>query len=506
MGPAKRVRTGWVSYLRVSTNEQAQKDLSLPAQRRSIESYAERHGMKIVREYAEAVSGLDSRRPVFRRMLEDAFSTDGNVAAIVVHHSSRFSRDATEARIVKSKLRKLGVRVHYVCQEITDDPMGVLLEGFFEMIDQYESQINGVRTAAAMREAVRQGYFPGAKAPYGYAKHPVEIRPGVTRNVLVPDEHEAEVLREMFRLYLGENGAKGVARSLNERGLARRNRPWNKDLVLAELERTTAIGTYHWGRFVSRARTPRPPSDWVSLTVQPVVERETFEVARALRCRRAPRIRGRHPEGGRYLLAGVVRCGICGASYQLETSGKGAVDGVYKYTYYNCRASCRSGREICAGYRIPTSVLDSAIKGFIVRGVCGSVRVKALAESLGSPLTLATQERKVRQAREKRTRTLECLGEWETLLAAGGPVPSGANDRLEVLRQELQEADTHLERVERQRAQVSALASLPVPRIEELWTSLITHDEHVARVYLRHLIERIDVHGSRVVVVPRCAA
>ena len=44
----------WVSYLRVSTHEQALRELSMPNQRRAIEAYADRNGHTIAREYADA--------------------------------------------------------------------------------------------------------------------------------------------------------------------------------------------------------------------------------------------------------------------------------------------------------------------------------------------------------------------------------------------------------------------------------------------------------------------
>ncbi|MDJ0762808.1 MAG: hypothetical protein QNJ97_07435 [Myxococcota bacterium] len=37
-------RNVWVSYLRVSTSEQAEKDLSIPAQRESVAAYVSRGG------------------------------------------------------------------------------------------------------------------------------------------------------------------------------------------------------------------------------------------------------------------------------------------------------------------------------------------------------------------------------------------------------------------------------------------------------------------------------
>ena len=98
--PRGERRTEWVAYVRVSTTEQAERDLSLPAQRRAIETYAKAHGATIAREFVEeGHSGTDPHRPAFRCMLEDALRPGSDVAVIVVHHSSRFTRDAMEARV-----------------------------------------------------------------------------------------------------------------------------------------------------------------------------------------------------------------------------------------------------------------------------------------------------------------------------------------------------------------------------------------------------------------------
>lgn len=241
--PARTDRSAWVSYLRVSTAEQAVRELSLPAQRHAVNAYAARRGANIAHEYVEpGASGTDPHRPVLRELLGDALRPGSAVSTIVVHHTSRFTRDATHARVVKSKLRRAGVRVLSVSQELTDDPMGKLMEGLFECIDQYESELNGMRTSAAMREAVRQGYFPGARAPFGYRARPVEIRPGVVRHLLEVDPVAAGVVREAFKLYVTETGAKAVARALNQRGhRTRTGGLWSKGMVMQLLEQTAFL-------------------------------------------------------------------------------------------------------------------------------------------------------------------------------------------------------------------------------------------------------------------------
>jgi site-specific DNA recombinase len=290
-------RSTWVGYLRVSTPEQAERDLSLPAQRRAVEEYAARNGRTLSRVYVEeGCSGTNMNRRAFREMLEDVFRPGSDVGTIVVHHTSRFTRNATEARVVKEKFRREGVRVVSVCQETNDDPVGQLIEGIFECIDQYESEMNGMRTSAAMREAVRQGYFPGAKTPFGFTRQKVELHPGTVRSRLVQDEEEAAVVRQLFQLYVAGNGAKSVATALNEQGLLyRRGSPWSKDLVLHTLEEPAVAGTYLWGRWSAKRKKRRDESEWLQLKVEPIVEPALHELAIALRKRREPKRNAGHP-------------------------------------------------------------------------------------------------------------------------------------------------------------------------------------------------------------------
>jgi site-specific DNA recombinase len=178
-----------------------------------------RHGATIEHESVEpGASGTNPHRPIFNQLLGDALRSLSSISTIVVHHTSRFTRDATHARVIKAKLRHAGVRVVSVSQDLPDDPMGKLMEGLFGCIDQYESELNGIRSSSAMREAVRQGFYPGGQAPFGYRSVPVSLRSGVVRHRHELDEFEAQVVRTIYRLYVCESGANGVARRLNQLG------------------------------------------------------------------------------------------------------------------------------------------------------------------------------------------------------------------------------------------------------------------------------------------------
>lgn len=406
--PRGNVRSEWISYLRVSTHEQAERDLSLPAQRHAVEEYAARHGVQIVREYVEAgCSGTNSSRKAFRKMLEDVLRPNSTVGTVVVHHTSRFTRNSTEARLVKQRLRKEGVRVLSVCQETTEDPIGSLIEGIFECIDQYESEVNGMRTSLAMMEAIRQGYFPSSWTPYGFRRAKVEIRPGVVRWTLEHEDEEAATVRLLFQLYIAGSGAKSVAMRLNERGLLyRRGRPWSRKLVLHVLDEPAVAGTYYWGRWSTKRKTRAHEAEWVPLSVVPIVTPAVHELAMKLRKQREPSRRPGRPVSRANLLAGVVRCGQCGASYQLETSGKRVRSDRYEYRYYNCSKFCRIGSAVCPGYRIPTHALDEAVLAHLARIVCTPERADALRMRAGT----ANADAK------------ELSSAWSALVTGGGTV------------------------------------------------------------------------------------
>ena len=57
-----------------------------------------------------------------------------------------------------------------VCKETTGDPIGNLIEGIFECIDQYESEVNEMPTSLAMMEAIRQGIFRAHGLPTGFVE------------------------------------------------------------------------------------------------------------------------------------------------------------------------------------------------------------------------------------------------------------------------------------------------------------------------------------------------
>lgn len=500
-----------VAYCRVSTAEQAE-GMSLDAQLRAIRAFADQRAFQIAREFIErGASATDDNRPEFQRMIEALLSPKNDACAVIVIHTSRFMRDVELARRYKRELRKHGVRVLAVQQEVTDDPNGELMEGVYELFDQHESRIIGARTRAAMKENVRQGFFNGATPPFGFGVETVKGETGKTKRRLVPNPDEASVVREVFSLYVGGLGAKAIAKRLGAQGLQHRGRLWSRDRVLRVIDDTAVIGQYVWGKVEARTGAKVPVDAQAAASVEPLVDRELFDRAQQVRRQRDP-VRAPGGSSSSQLLGGLLRCGKCGAGYQLETSGKRNGAGKAPHRYYNCRSFCRTGKQACPGFRVRQRHLDHAVLQHLSDELFTEERCRALLRDLiGSEAGL--RRRLTKQTQELAARRADLdqrIARWCDAFESGAGIAELGPERLRALRQEREE-------VERQISTTAAASPQPLPPYlfkpemvarfrKRFKATLADQDTGVAREYVRRLVDRIVITDGDVVVEGKVAS
>jgi hypothetical protein len=399
-----------------------------------------------------------------------------------------------------------------VQQELADDANGELMEGVYELFDQHESRIIGARTRAAMKENIRQGYFNGTKPPFGFAVERVTSPTGKPKRRLVPDAGEAPLVRRVFEMYVAGAGSKAVARTLNHGGVGYRGLSWNRDRVLGVIDDTAAIGRYVWGRVDGRTRAKRAPAEHVATAVPALIEPELFDVAQKVRRQRDPVKSERRPSASTQILGGLLRCGKCGETYQLETSGKRNRAGVAAHRYYNCRTACRAGREACPGFRVRTDVLDRAVLTHLADELFTEERCRAILRDV------TTSESGLRQRLADCRRELEArragldarIARWCEAFEQGGELAALGVDRLRGLREERED-------VERQIATAALGSPGPLPPYlfkpevvqrfrKRLKATLGDSETGVAREYLRRLVDRIVISDGDVVVEGNASA
>ncbi|KAB2766091.1 recombinase family protein [Brucella anthropi] len=382
-------------YVRVSTARQAESDLSIPEPISQCRVWCDRQGWQVVEVFTEAgASALDEDRPAFQEMIQQATRPDRPYDYAVVHSLGRFSRDSLHSEIYTRRLRKVGVELVSITQDIGQDGSGEFIRKILNVFDEHQSRESAKHVHRAMLENTRQGFWNGSRPPFGYNTAVKEMRGSKEKKVLVVNEEEARVVHMIFQLASGEDGramgVKAIATHLNERCITRRGQRFSTGSVYDILTSTCYIGKHHFNRYDSRNRRPRPPSQWIEFAVPAIIDEQLFtNVHGLLRSRNPQRVDPRIVNTPT-LLAGVARCGYCSAGMVLNT-GKGGT-----YRYYCCSRKLREGKLACRGIRMPMDYLDDIVVDEIINHILVPDR---LAELLGIYLKSAG-ERADRNRRE----------------------------------------------------------------------------------------------------------
>ena len=170
-----------------------------------------------------------------------------------------------------------------------------------------------------MREAASRGFFLGSKAPFGYER--VKVNDGIkVRPTLEVDPAAAPVVMEIFESSLGGNGLKEICKTLNDRGITNRGKRWYKGGLHYLLTNEAYTGTAVWGRTSKgeKAQDPaRVEGAWPAL-----ISRKLFEAVQEAMRDRAPKVQRSPRVGSRFLLSGLLKCGVCGRPYSAPGSQK----------------------------------------------------------------------------------------------------------------------------------------------------------------------------------------
>ena len=330
-------------YARVSSDRQ-DVDLSVSAQLRALKDYARANGYSVARQYIdEAESGRVADRPQFREMIEEDSQPKAPFEVILVWKFSRFTRKREHAVAFKSMLRRKGVRVVSITEHADDSPTGKLMEAIIESVDEFYSENLAQEVVRGMREAASRGFFLGSKAPFGYKR--VKISDGAKeRPTLKVDPATAPIAKE-------------ICKELNDRGITNRGKRWYKGGLHYLLTNEAYTGTAVWGRTTKgeKAQDPvRVEGAWPAL-----VSRELFDAVQQAMRDRAPKVQRPGRVGSKFLLSGLLKCGVCGRPY----SGQGAKSG--QYGYYICGTLYREG----AGTRSARYLNAPRVEDFIVEKI-----------------------------------------------------------------------------------------------------------------------------------------
>jgi len=210
-------RTRTVAYLRVSTDKQADRGVSLEAQRAKVESYAALYDLELVAIEVDAgESGKSLVRPALERAL--GMLKAGKAEALLVVKLDRLTRSVRDLCDLVDRYFRDGKRALLSVGEQVDtrSAAGRMVLNVMSSVGQWEREAIGERTSAAMQHKASLGEFTGGVAPYGYAL-------GADGVALVEVNAEQAVITEARALRSAGLSLRKVAELLASKGLCARN-------------------------------------------------------------------------------------------------------------------------------------------------------------------------------------------------------------------------------------------------------------------------------------------
>lgn len=217
MGTSTATRT--VAYIRVSTDKQADRGVSLDAQRAKVEAYASLYDLELVDVVVDAgVSAKSLNRPGLERVL--GMLKSGKADALLVVKLDRLTRSVRDlGELVERYFAPGKSALLSVSEQIdTRSAAGRLVLNVLASVSQWEREAIGERTATAMRWKAEQGEFTGGAAPYGYRAE---------AGRLVEVEAEQAVIAVARTARAKGLSLRAIARALEDQGLlARTGKPF----------------------------------------------------------------------------------------------------------------------------------------------------------------------------------------------------------------------------------------------------------------------------------------
>lgn len=194
-------------YARYSSDNQRSE--SIDAQLRAMQNYCQQNHILIVETYIdEAKSATTDHRPSFQKMIADSKYHQFNI--ILVHKLDRFARNRYDSAVYKRELKKNGVSVYSVLENLDDSPESIMMESVLEGMSEYYSQNLAREVMKGMRETALQCKHTGGKPPLGYDLN--------TDGKLIINQGEAEVVQQIFKMYLDNYSYSKMAEILNKKG------------------------------------------------------------------------------------------------------------------------------------------------------------------------------------------------------------------------------------------------------------------------------------------------
>lgn len=203
-------------YVRVSTDEQADKGYSQRDQDERLRKYCEHNDIVVRSVIYEDHSAKNFNRPEWKRMLQNYKKTKVNPDLILFTKWDRFSRNTSDAFQMIDILERLNIEVRAIEQPLDlSIPESKTILAVYLSIPEVENVRRALNTIYGMRRAMKEGRYMGV-APVGYSNKITENG----KKYIAIKEIEGDLLRQAFEeIAEGIYTTEEIRRKYNRKGL-----------------------------------------------------------------------------------------------------------------------------------------------------------------------------------------------------------------------------------------------------------------------------------------------
>lgn len=378
-------------YARFSHDESSsgQDSNSITHQKELLAEYANTHGFINYRFYVDdGYSGVNFERPEFKRLIADM--ENGLIGTIIVKDMSRLGRNYlmvgqyTEIIFPENDVRFIAISDNVDSAEGLSD-----LIPFSNLINEWYAKDISKKMRAMMQQKGNSGKHLSSTPPYGYKKDPND------KEKWIIDEYAAEVVRQIYEMYISGKGMSKIADFLSDEKILRPYAykykidgdsiyDWRDDTVRSILTNQAYCGDtvnfrFHRVSYKSSQIVKNPPElQKVFYDTHPaIIDRDTFEQVQQRFQKRLRRKKVKIDA----LFSGYIYCKDCKSRCHVfrRSTKKNIVA-------YEC-SSYRKRKRTCTYHQIDESVLQKYVLEQIqslcdkIKGDLPSFKAKVQAKS-----------------------------------------------------------------------------------------------------------------------------
>ena len=366
-------------YIRLSVEDNKKRGHSIENQKLVLENFlAGRPEFVVYNTYVDnGATGTNFHRPGFQQMLSDIEA--GLIDCVIVKDLSRLGRNSIdtgyyiEQYFRAHQIRFIALTDQFDTADASNLHGGIMLP-LKNMINEAYALDIGRKIKAQARQAMKDGEYIGARAPYGYRKDPENC------HKLLIDPEAAEVVFQIFQWAYEHVGLNDIARRLNEQGI---QTPSHRKRATGEITHENLVGSGKWQtrtvakildsevytgdlvqgktKIVDHQQVQADEDNLIiaTNTHEAIISHEVFEAVKAYRrqvCEesKAHEVDPYTPN----IFKGKVFCAHCGGSLHRQRNKRKKGPDVYRF---HCLTNSRTERGGCLGVSLTEKDLLSAV-------------------------------------------------------------------------------------------------------------------------------------------------